>query len=143
MRLLAGQGAEASAICIAVLHKKIPDSSRSRANWYSAIRTRLCVQTMALATSVIMGCAPSTSQISQTQAEQTWAAYFRQVRQECIEDVPGACTRFENALSEQQAYSLYYNSKTIPGLSSPVFAPVTVPAAMGMPHFSGSMGGFR
>jgi hypothetical protein len=104
---------------------------------------RLCVQVMALATAVMMGCAPSASQMSQTQAEQRWAAHFREVRQECIDDVPGACTRFENALAAEQAYDLYYNSKTIPGLSSPVFTPVTVPVAIGVPRFSGGMGGFR
>jgi hypothetical protein len=68
---------------------------------------------MALATAVMMGCAPSASQMSQTQTEQRWDAYFRKVRQECIDEVPRACTRFENALAAQQAYNLYYNSKTI------------------------------
>ena len=91
----------------------------------------------------MMGCAPSASQIAQTRTQQSWAANFRKVRQECIDNVPGACTRFENELRELQAYNLYYNSKTIPGLSTPAFTPVTVPAAIGMPRFSGGMGGIR
>jgi len=98
---------------------------------------------MALAFAVRMGCALSASQISQNQAEQRWAAYFREVRQECIDDVPGACTRFENAFAAERAYTLYYNSKTIPGVSSPVFTSVTVPAAIGLPRFGGGMAGFR
>jgi hypothetical protein len=124
-------------------------SERKRAERYlksmcATIRTGPMRHVIASLTAVIMmGCAPSASQISQTQAEQRWAAHFREVRQDCIDNVPSACTRFENALAEQQAYSLYYNSKTIPGLSSPVFTPVTVPAAIGVPRFSGGVGGFR
>ena len=91
----------------------------------------------------MMGCAPSANQISQTQAEQKWAAYFRQARQECIDDVVGACTRFQNALAAQQAYTLYYNSTTIPGLATPVFAPITIPVAIGVPRFSGGVGGLH
>jgi hypothetical protein len=98
---------------------------------------------MALAAVAIMGCAPSASQIAQNQTEQSWAAYFRKVRQECMDNVPHACTSFENALAAQRAYNLYYDSKTIPGLSTPVFAPVTVPVAIGTPRFSGGVGGFR
>jgi len=98
---------------------------------------------MALAAALMMGCAPSASQIAQTQTEQNWAGYFRKVRQECIDNVPRSCTRFESALAAQQAYDLYYYSKTIPGLSTPVFTPVTVPVAIGVPRFSGGMGGFR
>ena len=98
---------------------------------------------MALAVAVMMGCAPSASQIAQTRTEQRWAADFRTARQECIDNVPRACTRFENALAAQRAYNLYYYSITIPGLSTPVFTPVTVPAAIAIPRFSGGMGGFR
>jgi len=98
---------------------------------------------MALAAAAMMGCAPSASQIAQAKTEQNWAAYFRNVRQECIDNVPHACTRFEDALRAQQAYAMYYYSKTIPGLSTPVFTPVTVPVAVGIPRFSGGMGGFR
>jgi hypothetical protein len=98
---------------------------------------------MAMAVAAMMGCAPSARQITQTQTEQSWAAYFRNARQECIDNVPGACTRFENALAAQRVYNLYYNSKTIPGLSTPAFTPVTAPVAIGVPRFSGGMGGFR
>jgi len=91
----------------------------------------------------MMGCAPSASQIAQTRTEQRWAADFRKVRQECTYNVPRACTRFENALAAQQAYNLYYYSKTIPGVSTPVFTPVTAPVAIGVPRFSGGVGGFR
>jgi hypothetical protein len=98
---------------------------------------------MALAAAAIMGCTPPADQIAQTRTEQSWAANFRKVRQECIDNVPHACTNFENDLKELQAYNLYYNSKTIPGLSTPVFVPVTVPVAIGIPRFSGGMGGFR
>jgi hypothetical protein len=91
----------------------------------------------------MVGCSPSASQIAQTQAEQRWAADFRNSRQECIDDVPHACTRFENALAAQRAYTLYYNSITVPGLASPVFTTVTVPVAISIPRFSGGMGGFR
>ena len=91
----------------------------------------------------MMGCAPSATQIAQTRTEQSWAANFRKVRQECIDNVPRACTNFENELRQLEAYNLYYNSKTIPGLSTPVFATVTVPASIGLPRFSGGMGGFR
>jgi hypothetical protein len=90
---------------------------------------------MALAAAGMMGCAPSASQIAQTRTEQKWAADFRTARQECIDHVPRACTRFENAMAAQQAYTLYYYSKTIPGVSTPVFTPVTVPVAIGMPRF--------
>jgi hypothetical protein len=99
----------------------------------------LCAHVTALAAAVMIGCAPTASQIAQTRAEQQWAADFRKAQQECIDHVPLACTRFENALAAQQAYTLYYYSKTIPGVSTPV----TVPVAIGMPHFSGGMGGFR
>jgi hypothetical protein len=98
---------------------------------------------MALAAAAMIGCAPSASQIADTRTEQNWAADFRKARQECIDGVPHACTRFENELAEQRAYDLYYNSKTIAGLSTPVFATVTVPVAIGMPRFSGGMGGLR
>jgi hypothetical protein len=98
---------------------------------------------MALAAAVMMGCAPSASQLAQTRTEQSWATHFRQDRQECLDNVPRACTRFENELAAQRAYDLYYNSKTIPGLSTPAFAPVTVPVSIGVPRFSGGMGGFR
>jgi hypothetical protein len=103
----------------------------------------LCAYVTALAAAVMIGCAPTASQIAQTRAEQQWAGDFRKARQECIDHVPHACTRFENALAAQQAYTLYYYSKTIPGVSTPVFTPVTVPVAIGMPRFSGGMGGFR
>jgi len=43
-------------------------------------------------------CAPSTSQVSQTQAKQGWVPYFRKVRQKCPDDVPGACNSFETLL---------------------------------------------
>jgi hypothetical protein len=98
---------------------------------------------MALAAAVMIGCAPTASQIAQTRAEQQWAADFRKARQDCIDNVPHACTRFENALAAQQAYTLYYNSKTIPGVSTPVFTPMTVPVAIAVPRFNGGMGGFR
>jgi hypothetical protein len=98
---------------------------------------------MALAAVSLMGCAPSASQIAQTRTEQSWAAYFRKVRQECIDNVPGGCTRFEHALAVEEAYSLYYYSKTIPGLSTPVFTSMAVPGAIAVPRFSGGMGGFR
>jgi hypothetical protein len=98
---------------------------------------------MALAAAAMMGCAPSAGQIAQTRTEQQWATYFREARQECLDNVPHACTRFENALAAQQAYNLYYNSKTIPGVSTPAFTPVTVPVAVGLPRFGGGMGGFR
>jgi hypothetical protein len=98
---------------------------------------------MALAAALMVGCSPSASQIAQTRADQRWAVDFRNVRQECIDDVPRACTRFENVLAAQRAYNLYYNSKTVPGLSSPLFTPVTVPVAISVPRFSGGMGGFR
>jgi hypothetical protein len=98
---------------------------------------------MPLAAAIMMGCAPSVSQIAQTRTEQRWAADFRETRQECIDNVPRACTRFENALAAQRAYTLYYDSITIPGLSTPVFTPVTVPVAIEVPRFSGGMSGFR
>jgi hypothetical protein len=103
----------------------------------------LCARVPALAAAVMIGCAPTASQIAQTRAEQQWAADFRKTRQECIDNVPRACTHFENALAAQQAYTLYYYSKTIPGVSTPVFTPVTVPVAIAVPRFSGGMGGFR
>jgi hypothetical protein len=98
---------------------------------------------MPLVVAVLMGCAPSASQIAQTRTEQSWATHFRQDRQKCLDEVPRACTRFENELAAQRAYNLYYNSITIPGLSTPTFTTVTVPAAIGLPRFSGGMGGFR
>ena len=98
---------------------------------------------MALVAAVLMGCAPSASQIAQTRTEQSWATLFRQDRQECLDNVPRACTRFEKELAAQRAYDLYYNSKTIPGLSTPAFTPVTVPVSIGAPRFGGGMGGFR
>jgi hypothetical protein len=98
---------------------------------------------MAMAAAALMGCAPSAGQIAQTRSEQQWSTYFRKARQECLDRVLGACARFENALEAQRAYSLYYNSKTIPGVSTPAFTPVTVPIAVGLPRFSGGMGGFR
>jgi hypothetical protein len=103
----------------------------------------LCAQMIVLAAAVMMGCAPSASQIAETRTDQSWAAEFRKDRQECIDNVPHACSRFENELTAQQAYNLYYNSKTIPGLATPTFTPVTVPVAIGLPRFSGGMSGFR
>jgi hypothetical protein len=73
----------------------------------------------------MMACAPSADQLAQVRSEQEWAAYFRQVRQECSQQVPGACRRFEGALNAQEAYNLYY-SKTVPGLATPPFVPATV-----------------
>jgi lipopolysaccharide export LptBFGC system permease protein LptF len=98
---------------------------------------------MSLAAAVMIGCAPSATQIAQTRSEQSWAADFRKSRQECVDNIPRACTRFENALAAQRAYNLYYYSKTIPGLSTSAFTPVTVPVAIGLPRFSGGMAGLR
>jgi hypothetical protein len=99
---------------------------------------------MVVAVTIMIGCAPTASQIAQNRNEQQWAAYFRKVRQECIDDVPGACKRFEDALVAQRAYTLYYDSKTIPGLATPTFTTVTVPVAVGLPRFNGGgMGGVR
>jgi hypothetical protein len=98
---------------------------------------------MVLASAAVVGCAPSASQVAQTRSEQQWAAYFRRTRQECIDEVPHACSRFENALTVQRAYGLYYDSKSIPGLSTPMFTPVTVPVVTGLPRFSGGIGAFR
>lgn len=97
----------------------------------------------ALWAAVMIGCAPSSSQIAQTRTEQSWAIHFRKVRQDCLDNVQHACASFENALAAQRAYDLYYNSVTIPGLSTPAFTSVTVPAAIGVPRFSGGVGGFR
>ena len=107
------------------------------------IRGWVTAYILSFASAVVIGCAPSASQISQTQTEQSWAANFRKVRQDCIDNVPHACSRFENALEAQRAYTLYYNSTTIPGLATPTFTIVTVPSVPGLPHFSGGMGGIR
>jgi len=104
---------------------------------------KACARLIALGAVVLLGCAPSASQIAQTRTEQSWAADFRKFRQDCIDNIPHACTSFENALAAQRAYDLYYNSTTIPGLSTPAFTTVTVPVAIGVPRFGGGMGGFR
>jgi hypothetical protein len=105
----------------------------------SAKRALYLGAAMLLAAAVI-GCTPTADQMSQANANQQWAAYFRQVRQECSEHVSGSCPRFQRALAAQEAYALYY-STTVPGLASPMFVPAVVTAVN--VHLPSMGGGFR
>jgi hypothetical protein len=89
---------------------------------------------MALAFVTMAACAPAADQVSQVRMHQQSSAYFRRVREQCSEHVFGACQEFERALQAQEYYVLYYSSVTVPGLSTPSFAPVGVsvhPVAIG------------
>jgi len=89
---------------------------------------------MALAFVTLAACTPPAAQVSQVRMHQQWAAHFRRVREDCSKHVRDACQQFEKALQAQEYYVLYYSSVTVPGLSTPSFAPVAVsvhPVAIG------------
>lgn len=88
----------------------------------SVRRALLSIAALAVVTSA--ACTPPAEQIAQARADQHWAAEFRQVRQQCSQQAPGSCVKFERFLVAQQAYTLYY-SRAVPGLASPMFVPAS------------------